>query len=241
MLKRMDQLCVAGRPRAAVIKGPSTCGTLIFAPRRVIVDRHLVNADVAGSSMQSKSGQLAKMASLFSKIADFSHIMNAQLRLRGKVKAPISVRLRGRVQLSGCGEVVLGEGVSFNGTVVPIELVTYTSGRIEIGDRTFINYGSSIAARASVKIGSYCHLGHYTFVMDNDQHDVVRHTELPQSDPVIIEDHVWIGSKAVILPGVRIGSRAVIGAGSIVTKDVPPRCVAAGNPARVLRHLTELD
>jgi acetyltransferase-like isoleucine patch superfamily enzyme len=181
------------------------------------------------------------MVSLVGKITDFSHIMNAQLRLRGKARTPLSVRLRGRAQLSGCGEVVLGEGVSLNGTVVPIELVTYASGRIEIGNYTFINYGSSIAARASVKIGSYCLLGHYTFVMDNDQHDVVRHTELPESDPVIIEDHVWIGSKAVILPGVRIGSRAVIGAGSIVTKDIPPRCVAAGNPARVLRHLTELD
>jgi maltose O-acetyltransferase len=92
-----------------------------------------------------------------------------------------------------------------------------------------------------VKIGSYCHLGHYMFVMDNDQHDVVRHWELPPSDPVIIEDYVWIGSKVVILPGVRIGRGAVIGAGSIVTKDIPPRCVAAGNPARVLRHLTEPD
>jgi acetyltransferase-like isoleucine patch superfamily enzyme len=181
------------------------------------------------------------MVSLVSKIADFSHIVNAQLRLRGKARVPFSVRVRGRVQLSGCGEVVLGEGVSFNGTIVPIELVTYTSGWIEIGNHSFINYGSSIAARASVKIGSHCHLGHYTFVMDNDQHDVVRHTELPKSDPVIIEDYVWIGSKAVVLPGVRIGSRAVIGAGSIVTKDIPPRCVAAGNPARVLRHLTELD
>ena len=179
--------------------------------------------------------------SLVSKIADISHIMNAQLRLPGKARPPLSVRLRGRVHFSGGGELVLGEGVSFNGTVVPIELVTYASGRIEIGNHTFINYGSSIAARASVKIGAYCHLGHYTFVMDNDQHDVVRHTELPQSEPVIIDDHVWIGSKAVILPGVRIGSRAVIGAGSIVTKDIPPRCVAAGNPARVLRHLTELE
>ena len=75
---------------------------------------------------------------------------------------PFSVRLQGRVQISGCGEVVLGEGVSLNGTVVPIELVTYTSGLIEIGNHTFINYGSSIAARASVKIGSHCHLGHYT-------------------------------------------------------------------------------
>jgi len=181
------------------------------------------------------------MVSLVSKIADFSHIINAQLSLRGKATAPFSVRLRGRVHLSGCGEVVLGEGVSICGTVVPVELVTYTSGRIEIGNHTFINYGSSIAARASVKIGSYCHLGHYIFVMDNDQHDVVRHMELPRSDPVIVEDHVWIGSKAIVLPGVRIGSRAVIGAGSIVTKDIPPRCVAAGNPARVLRHLTELE
>jgi maltose O-acetyltransferase len=183
----------------------------------------------------------SQMVALVRKIVDFSHIVNAQLRLRGRAKAPFSVRLRGRVQLSGGGEVVLGEGVSLNGTVVPIELVTYTSGRIEIGNHTFVNYGSSIAARASVKIGSHCLLGHYSFVMDNDQHDVVRHTVLPQSDPVIIEDHVWIGSKVVILPGVRIGSRAVIGAGSIVTKDVPPRCVAAGNPARVLRRLTELD
>src|SRR5258708_21795367 len=181
------------------------------------------------------------MLSLVSKIADFSHIVNAQMRLRGKARVPFSVRLRGRVQLSGCGEVVLGEGVSLNGTVVPIELVTYTSGLIAIGNHSFINYGSSIAARASVKIGSYCHLGHYMFVMDNDQHDVVRHWELPPSDPVIIEDYVWIGSKVVILPGVRIGRGAVIGAGSIVTKEVPPRCVAAGNPARVLRHLTELD
>ncbi|HWO30297.1 MAG TPA: acyltransferase [Candidatus Acidoferrum sp.] len=183
----------------------------------------------------------SEMVSLVGKIADLGCIMNAQLRLRGKTRTPLSVRLRGRAQLSGCGEVVLGEGVSLNGTVVPIELVTYASGRIEIGNHTFINFGSSIAARTSVKIGSHCHLGHYTFVMDNDQHDVVRHTELPQSDPVIIEDHVWIGSKVVILPGVHIGSRAVIGAGSIVTKDIPPRCVAAGNPARVLRHLTELD
>jgi acetyltransferase-like isoleucine patch superfamily enzyme len=194
---------------------------------------------LAGWSMQPRA--TSQMVALVSKIVDFSHILNAQLRLRGRARAPFSVRLRGRVQFSGGGEVVLGEGVSLNGTVVPVELVTYTSGRIEIGNHTFVNYGSSIAARASVKIGSHCLLGHYTFVMDNDQHDVVKHSVLPQSDPVIIGDHVWIGSKVVVLPGVRIGSRAVIGAGSIVTKDIPPRCVAAGNPARVLRHLTELD
>jgi acetyltransferase-like isoleucine patch superfamily enzyme len=181
------------------------------------------------------------MVSLADKLEDVGHILNAQLRLRGKTKAPLSVRLRGRVQVSGCGELLLGEGVSLNGTVVPVELVTYSSGRIEIGSQTFINYGTSIAARASVKIGSYCLLGHYTFVMDNNQHGMIRRWDLPQSEPVIIEDHVWIGSKTVILPGVHIGSRAVVGAGSVVTKDIPPRCVAAGNPARVIRYLKELD
>jgi acetyltransferase-like isoleucine patch superfamily enzyme len=181
------------------------------------------------------------MVSLVSKIVGFSHLLNAQLRLRGQAGVPFSVRLRGRAQVSGDGKVLLGESVSLCGTVVPIELVTYATGRIEIGNHTFINYGSSIAARVSVKIGSHCHLGHYTFVMDNDQHDLMRHWELPKSEPVIIEDYVWIGSKAVILPGVRIGSHAVVGAGSIVTKDVPPRSLVAGNPARVLRHLTECD
>jgi hypothetical protein len=97
--------------------------------------------------VQAEVGATSQMVSLASKIADFSHVLNAQLPLRGKAKAPFSVRLRGRVQLSGYGELVLGEGVSLNGTVVPIELVTYTSGRIEIGNHTFINYGSSIAAR----------------------------------------------------------------------------------------------
>ena len=201
----------------------------------------LTNADVSGASNAVEVGVTSQMASLAGKIVDLGHILNAQLRIRGRARAPLSVRLRGRIHLSGCGEVVLGKGVSFNGTVVPVELVTYDSGRIEIGNHTFINYGSSIAARASVKIGAHCLLGHYTFVMDSDQHDIVRHMELPQSGPVVIEDHVWIGSKTVILAGVRIGSRAVIGAGSIVTKDIPPQCVAAGNPARVLRRLTELD
>lgn len=181
------------------------------------------------------------MGQLATKFADLGSILNAQIRMGRRASTPLSVRLRGRVHISGRGGLVLGEGVSIVGTVAPVELVTYASGRIEIGSHTFINYGSSIAAREFVKIGSYCHLGHYTFVMDNNQHHVVRHAELPQSAAVIIEDHVWIGSKTVILPGVRIGSRAVIGAGSIVTKDIPPQCVAAGNPARVLRYLTEVD
>lgn len=182
-----------------------------------------------------------EISSLFARFSDLTHIANAQWRLLGKTKAPLSVRLQGRVHVSGRGQLVLGEGVSFAGTVVPVELATYDHGRIEIGEHTFINYGSSIAARTSVKIGSRCLLGHYTFIMDSDQHGIIKRDELGLENPVIIEDNVWIGAKAVILSGVRIGARAVIGAGSIVTNDIPPFCVAAGNPARVLRFLTELE
>ena len=183
---------------------------------------------------------LRRIAYLARRIADAASILNAQWHLLGKARLPLSVRLTGRLHVTGEGELVIGHGVSFVGTVVPVELGTYSNGRIEIGDLTFINYGSSITARASVKIGSHCFIGHYTFIMDNNQHDIVRHSELPTSAPVIIEDNVWIGAKAVILPGVRVGRHAVIGAGSIVTNDVPPFCVVAGNPARILRYLTDV-
>lgn len=175
-----------------------------------------------------------------SKLLNAAHIVNAQLRFLGKAKVPRSVRVVGRMRVRGNGKLDIGRGVTFAGTVVPVELETFDAGRIAIGNNTFINYGTSIAARSSVEIGPYCHIGHYTFIMDNGQHDVVRHMQLPPSAPVVIEDNVWIGSKAIILPGVRIGCRAVIGAGSIVTRDVPAKCVAAGNPARVLRYLTEI-
>lgn len=61
------------------------------------------------------------------------------------------------------------------------------------------------------------------------------------SFPVTIEDGAWIGAGVIILPGVRIGKNAVIGAGSVVTKDIPANVVAVGNPCKVLREITERD
>ena len=61
------------------------------------------------------------------------------------------------------------------------------------------------------------------------------------SEPIVIEDKVWIGSNAVVLPGVRIGYGSVVGAGSVVSRDIPPMVVAVGVPARVLRPITDDD
>lgn len=163
-------------------------------------------------------------------------LLNAQLRIRGKARLPLSVRLTGRIRLRCDGDVEFGQGVILVGDVTPIEFVSHRDACISIGDHTFINYGSSILAHKQVKIGRHCLLGHYTLILDNSEHGVERREVRPASAPVIIEDHVWIGSCAIILPGVFIGHHSVVGAGSVVTKDIPANCLAVGNPARVVRQ-----
>jgi maltose O-acetyltransferase len=158
-------------------------------------------------------------------------LINAQLHLRGKAKVPLSVRLKGRIVLTGGGHVEFGYGVSLVGTVVPIEIVSHKGARISIGDHTFINYGSSISAYKHIEVGRHCLLGHYITLFDNDEHSVTP------SEPIVIGDRVWIGSCVIILPGVSIGHGAAVGAGSVVTKSIPPHCLAVGNPARVVREL----
>ena len=158
---------------------------------------------------------MGRMTSLFERAADIASILNAQLRMRLSADVPLSVRLRGRIYIAGHGRVTLGEGVSIAGNIVPVEMLTRANGTIRVGDRTFINYGTSISARTSVRIGRDCLLGHYTLVMDNPEHGFVNRFEPPPSEPVVIEASVWIGSKVVILPGVRIG------AGSVVTRNIP--------------------
>jgi maltose O-acetyltransferase len=166
-------------------------------------------------------------------------LFNAQLRIRGRALVPLSVRLIGRIRLRGEGDVEFGQGATLTGDVVPIEFVCYKDARISIGDHTFINYGSSISAYKEVRIGRHCLLGHHTLIVDRNEHGVEHREVVPLPAQVIIEDHVWIGSRVVILPGVFVGHHSVIGAGSVVTKDIPPNCLAVGNPARVVRRFVE--
>jgi acetyltransferase-like isoleucine patch superfamily enzyme len=166
-------------------------------------------------------------------------LINAQVRIRGRARTPISVRLMGKIRLAGLGKVVFGEGVTLTGTTVPIEFLCHAGGRIEVGDHTYFNYGTSITAYERVSIGRHCHFGHYVLILDNSEHTPRNHAAMPPSKPVVIEDHVWIGSRAIILPGVHIGQNTTVGAGSVVTKSIPPGSVAVGNPARVVRRLVE--
>lgn len=164
-------------------------------------------------------------------------LFNAQLSIRGKARLPLSVRLFGRIYFRAGGDVEFGNGVCLVGNVVPIEIVSHKGSHISIGDHTFINYGASITAYQQVKIGRHCLLGHHLRIVDRNEHGIKQRDVAPPAAPVVIEDHVWIGAHTIILPGVCIGRNSAIGAGSVVTRDIPANCLAVGNPARVLRQI----
>jgi acetyltransferase-like isoleucine patch superfamily enzyme len=103
--------------------------------------------------------------------------------------------------------------------------------------------GSSIAASERIEIGSYVLIGSGCLITDSDAHPVTpegRRCGGPtKTSPVVIEDDVFIGARSIILKGVRIGSGSVIGAGSVVTRDIPSMVIAAGNPCCVIKQIGE--
>ena len=116
--------------------------------------------------------------------------------------------------------------------------------RIKIGDRSFVGDACTFSAAKGIIVGSDCLIAALVRVHDNDghplepdrrlRHDAVRADECAE---VVIGNNVWVGAGATILKGVTIGDNAVVAAGSIVTSDVPPDTVVAGNPAKVVKQL----
>lgn len=137
------------------------------------------------------------------------------------------------------GEVHIHDRVQLHSTLARLEIGAAPGGYLEIGTGTGINFGSSITATHSIKIGEWCLIGQHVIVFDTAWHylDPVRRLERPPPQPVVLEDNVWIGTRAMIMPGVTIGKDACVAAGAVVTSDIPPRTFAAGMPARVIREL----
>src|SRR5262249_50513022 len=107
---------------------------------------------------------------------------------------------------------------------------------LRIGTGTYVNRGSEIVAAERVVIGRDCKIARDVIIMDTDQHPLPNGSL--EARPVTIEDRVWLGARAIVLKGVTIGHDAVVGAGSVVTKDVPPLAIVAGVPARQLGKST---
>ena len=183
------------------------------------------------------------------------------LRLRLKALA-LGVRVEPGVSAHGPvglmrwpgSNIRIGEGASLISSwrrataatlYAPVRLRTFGPGAsIEIGPGCQLS-GTSITARSTViQLGRQVMFGPNCIVVDSDFHahwpPEARATEpgMEGDRPVSVGDYAWIGMNCLILKGVTIGEGAIIGAGSVVTRDVPPFCLAAGSPARVLRSLT---
>ena len=121
----------------------------------------------------------------------------------------------------------------------PVFITTWQSDAVLTVGSHFAMTGGTLCAAERIEIGDHVTIGDNVTVVDSDFHpiDPVRRLTHPndgQTSPVIIENNVFIGMNSLILKGVKIGEGSVIGAGSVVTKDVPPGVIVAGNPARVI-------
>ena len=139
-------------------------------------------------------------------------------------------------------DTMIGPGVSLSAGMVPGQ-ECLTSPVVTIGDRCLIGRGSGIVGHFDITIGNDVWTGHHVYI--TDQNHGYEDVTLPisrQSQPeraVHIGDGSWLGYGAVVLPGVTIGRHVVIGANSVVTRDIPDFSVAVGAPARVVRRLVD--
>ena len=159
-----------------------------------------------------------------------------------------NMTIMGKVSVIGSGSISIGDNFMLTSGehINPISsnlqasfLTDTPNARIQIGN----NVGMSscrIWIHEGLNIGNNVKIGGGVLIIDTDCHSIdwkVRRDSDNQvcSAPITIEDDVWIGAQCIILKGVTIGARSIIGAGSVVTKDIPADCVAAGNPCRIIK------
>ena len=131
-----------------------------------------------------------------------------------------------------------------------ILMVWKNKGEIVIGKNSYIGLGSRVWSAKRISIGNNVQVAHNVNIFDNNIHSInpaIRNKEFLQhygnndsdlkEQEVIIEDNVWLGANVIVLKGVKIGENSIVGAGSVITKDIPSNCIAIGNPAKVVRHI----
>lgn len=153
-----------------------------------------------------------------------SHFQRAGVvTVHGGWLLPTIENLGGRIEIGNCA--------LFTG----VRLEVWKDAVISIGNGTYLNRNTEIVAGQSVRIGRDCMIARDVLIMDTDQHALPG--QPLQVAPVVLEDRVWIGARAIILKGVCIGHDSIVGAGSVVTRSVPPHTVVAGPSARPIRQI----
>lgn len=157
------------------------------------------------------------------------------------------------------GKIIIGDNFKFTsgGGINPIcrnirgEIFVWNNATIQIGNDTGIS-SACLRCKEKISIGNNVKIGGDCLIMDTDAHSLdfrIRNgskcdengnpmdSKSAKSAPIIIEDDVLVGARTIILKGVNIGARSIIAAGSVVTKSIPPDCIAGGNPCKIIRYI----
>ena len=148
------------------------------------------------------------------------------------------------------GTIMIGDNFAFSSGSNFNQLSRNIRGSIYVASDASLSIGNNVGisssciwATKSITIGNHVNIGADTLILDTDAHHLDwkerRIGGERNSKPIVIEDDVFIGTRSIVLKGVTIGARSIIGAGSVVTKDIPSDCVAAGNPCKVIRMINQ--
>jgi acetyltransferase-like isoleucine patch superfamily enzyme len=179
-----------------------------------------------------------------------------------------STRIKKAVTIIGCGQVFtrftcitmedssnkhdisIGDHAMISGL-----LISQNHGKIQLGTYTYLRENSVIGSAKSVAIGDFTSIADYVVIMDNNNHSInpedrlikscspkgseFRKWKYSDAEPIVIGRNVWVGSFARICKGVNIGDNSIVASNAVVTKDVPPNSIVAGNPAKIVK--TDID
>jgi len=127
---------------------------------------------------------------------------------------------------------IIARKVTFRaGTLLSVK----ENGKIIIGKNAFFNTNCCVICRDQIKIGDNFMASDYVYIRDNDGHNIIIDGVSNKYEQIEIGNNVWLGRNTIVLKGVKIGNNVIVGAGSVVAKDIPSNCIAAGNPAKVIK------
>ena len=158
------------------------------------------------------------------------HKIKAQLYKRKFQTVGKGLYIVGRPLIHGKGKILAGTNLYLNSLSCRIEIFAGENAEIRLGNNVIINQGVDIGALQRIEIGDETMIGDQTTVFDSDFHGIDGNPI--KTSPVIIGKHVWICAKVIILKGVSIGDNSIVGAGSVVTKDIENNTIVVGNPAK---------